>query len=99
MAFVLYAGLRIPYFLQMFTGGSVADFDAPSPGGLFPDIPVQTEWQSSDNLVSMNILYILICNSFTADDLIISTMHGNTSMVFCCIKRLFLPERFLSFVD
>jgi hypothetical protein len=76
----------------MFIGGPVADFNAPSPTGVFPDIPGQTDWQSSDNLVSMDIFYILICNSFTADDLVTSTMHENTSMVFYCIQSLFLPE-------
>jgi hypothetical protein len=32
----------------------VADVNAPSPTGVAPDIPVQTDWHATDNLVSMN---------------------------------------------
>jgi hypothetical protein len=46
---------RISSFLQMFIGGPVTDLNAPSPAGVLPDIPVQTDWQCPDNLVSTNI--------------------------------------------
>lgn len=66
---------RSSYFLKIFIGGPVADFNAPSPTQVFPDTPVKTDWQSSDNLVSMDILYTLICNSFIASILISSTKY------------------------
>jgi hypothetical protein len=59
-------GLIIACFLRMFVGGSMADINAPSLTGALTDIPVQTDWQSADNSVSMGVSSMLLCYSFTS---------------------------------
>jgi hypothetical protein len=54
----------------MFVGGSMADINAPSPTGALTDIPVQTDWQSADNSVSMDASSTLLCYFCTSHDLI-----------------------------
>jgi hypothetical protein len=41
----------------MFVGELVTDFNAPSPAVVPSDVPVQTDWQSADGLVSINVAY------------------------------------------
>jgi hypothetical protein len=56
----------------MFVGSSMADINAPSLAGALTDIPVQTDWQSADNSVSMDVSSMLLCYSCTSHDLITS---------------------------
>jgi hypothetical protein len=56
----------------MFVGGSMADINAPSLTEALTDIPAQTDWQSADNSVSMDLSSMLLCYSCTSHDLIAS---------------------------
>ncbi|KDR20319.1 1-phosphatidylinositol 3-phosphate 5-kinase isoform X2 [Zootermopsis nevadensis] len=60
-------GFLLSKFFKFNKGGPVADFNAPSPTQVFPDTPVKTDWQSSDNLEQRDTVSDDLVTQFPVD--------------------------------
>jgi hypothetical protein len=76
----------------MFIGGSMAEVSVPLPTGVSAEIPVQTDWQSTDNTVSVDVSCIFLHYSCISYDFITSIYQLE---VLC---GSYLEFRYLPFV-